>query len=60
MMNPESAQEALRRLMKKYKLTSTMVAKIVGVKGQSVRNWMCGIRPTPEYALKLIRLTYGK
>jgi DNA-binding transcriptional regulator YiaG len=45
--------------MKKYKLTSPMVAKIVGVKAQSVRNWMCGLRPVPEYALKLIRLTHN-
>lgn len=52
------ARDRLRRLMKKYKLTSPMVAKMVGVQPQTVRMWMCGVRSVPEYALTIITLTH--
>lgn len=52
------AKDKLRRLMKKHRLTSPMVAKMIGVQPQSVRQWMCGSRPVPEYALTIIQLTY--
>jgi transcriptional regulator with XRE-family HTH domain len=50
----------LRRLMKRNKLTSTTVAELIGCQPQSVRQWMCGLRPVPDYALKIIELTYGQ
>lgn len=59
-MISEYGKEKLRRLMKKYKLTSPIVAKMIGVQPQSVRQWMCGSRPVPEYALTIICLTYDK
>jgi DNA-binding transcriptional regulator YiaG len=63
-MIAESARDRdrahLHKLMKKYKLTSPMVAKLIGVQTQTVRMWRCGLRPVPAYALKIINLTHGQ
>ena len=41
----------LRTIMRRRKLDSPQVAKLLGVAANTVRKWRCGLRATPDYAI---------
>jgi DNA-binding transcriptional regulator YiaG len=59
-MTKKTSKDKLMRLMGKYRLSCPMVARLIGVKPQTVRSWRSGRSPVPEYALTIIDLTYGR
>jgi hypothetical protein len=44
--------------MRKHQVNSRGVARLVGVAAQTVRAWRCGLRPTPIYAIRILKLTH--
>jgi len=57
--NSQHRRALLRRIMRRNGLLAPEVAALAGVKHQTVRAYMCGVRPVPVALITLLIDRYG-